>query len=183
MQATVDRAFAAVGVDAAVQAVVLPALRDIGEGWERGRVDVAQEHYATNMLQARLMALTRGWGEGPGPRAVLACPPGELHVVGLICFGLALRERGWRVLFLGADTPITGVERTVEEVAPSLVALSAVVPERFLIYEEQLQELSARVMLGLGGAGATSQVASRVGALAPQPDPVSAAQEWGRSAH
>jgi methanogenic corrinoid protein MtbC1 len=182
-QAALDRAFSIVGVDRAVQAVVLPALRDIGERWEQGRADVAQEHYATNMLQARLTALTRGWGEGPGPQVVLACAPGELHVVGLICLGLALRERGWRVLSLGADTPITGVERTIEEVAPQLVALSAVVPERFLLYEKQLQDLSARVMLGLGGAGATPQVATRVGALAPQPDPVSAAEEWGRSAH
>jgi MerR family transcriptional regulator, light-induced transcriptional regulator len=182
-QAAVDRAFAAVGVDAAVQAVVLPALRDIGEGWERGRVDVAQEHYATNVLQARLMTLARGWGEGQGPHAVLACAPGELHVIGLLCLGLALRERGWRVLFLGADTPIAAVERMVDELAPSLVGLSAVLPERFLLHEEELRALAARTMVGLGGAGATQRVAARLGVLAPQRDPVAAAEEWGRSAH
>jgi DNA-binding transcriptional MerR regulator len=183
MQATVDRAFAAIGVDAAVQAVVLPALRDIGEGWEQGRVDVAQEHYATNVLQARLMTLARGWGEGRGPRAVLACAPGELHVLGLLCLGLALRERGWRVVFLGADSPIAAIERMVDELAPSLVVLSAVLPERFLVHEEELRALAARTMLGLGGAGATQPVAARLGVLAPQPDPVAAAEEWGRSAH
>jgi DNA-binding transcriptional MerR regulator len=182
-QETVDRAFAAVGVDAAVQGVVLPALRDIGEGWERGRLDVAQEHYATNVLQARLMTLARGWGEGRGPRAVLACAPGELHVMGLLCLGLALRERGWRVVFLGADSPIAAIERMVDELAPSLVVLSAVLPERFLVHEEELRSLAARTMVGLGGAGATQPVAARLGVLAPQPDPVAAAEEWGRSAH
>lgn len=182
-QTALDQAFATAGVDRAVQAVVLPALRDIGESWEQGRVDVAQEHYATNMLQARLMALARGWDEGPGPRAVLACAPGELHVVGLLCLGLALRERGWRIVFLGADTPIGAVHQTVEEAAPSLVALSAVLPERFLVHEGELRALSGRTMLGLGGAGATPQVAARVGALAVQPDPVSAAHEWGRTAY
>ena len=181
-QAAVDRAFASVGVDRAVQVVVLPALRDIGERWERGRADVAQEHYATNMLQARLMSLARGWEEGPRPRAVLACAPGELHVVGLICLGLALRERGWRVLFLGADTPIAALERTVRDVAPSLVVLSAVLPERFLLHEAELRALSGRTMLGLGGAGATPRVAERVGAVSPQPDPVTAAAEWARRA-
>ena len=183
MQATVDRAFAAIGVDAAVQDVVLPALRDIGEGWEQGLVDVAQEHYATNVLQARLMTLARGWGEGRGPRAVLACAPGELHVLGLLCLGLALRERGWRVVFLGADSPIAAIERMVDELAPSLVVLSAVLPERFLVHEEELRALAARTMVGLGGAGATQPVAARLGVLAPQPDPVAAAEEWGRSAH
>lgn len=183
MQATVDRAFAAIGVDAAVQDVVLPALRDIGEGWEQGLVDVAQEHYATNVLQARLMTLARGWGEGRGPQAVLACAPGELHVLGLLCLGLALRERGWRVVFLGADSPIAAIERMVDELAPSLVVLSAVLPERFLVHEEELRALAARTMVGLGGAGATQPVAARLGVLAPQPDPVAAAEEWGRSAH
>lgn len=183
-QMAVDRAFALLGVDRAIAAVVLPALRDIGQRWELGLVDVAQEHYATNMLQARLMALARGWDEGEGPRAVLACAPEELHVVGLICLGLALRDRGWRVLFLGADTPIDAVERTAEEVAASLVALSAVLPERFLVHERELRALGGLTLLGLGGAGATPLVAERLGAkLAPQADPISAADAWGRSAH
>ena len=182
-QAAIDRVFAIAGVDLAIQAVVLPALRDIGERWEHGRADVADEHYATNLLQGRLIGLARGWDEGQGPRAVLACAPGELHVVGLICLGLALRERGWRIVFLGADTPIAAVERTTGEVAPSLVALSAIVPERFLVHEAEIQALSTQTTLGIGGAGATPQVAARVGALAPQPDPISAAKHWGRTAY
>ena len=178
-QAGVDRAFASVGVDRALREVILPTLRQLGERWEQGRVDVAQEHYATTLLQSRLMTLARGWDEGGGPRAVLACAPGELHMVGLVCLGLALRERGWRILFLGADTPIASVERMVETVAPPLVALSAVLPERFLVHEDELRALSGHTMLGLGGAGATARLAARVGAAAPQPDPVSAAREWG----
>ena len=180
--AALDRAFATIGVDQAVQAVVLPALRDIGTRWENGRIDVAEEHYATNLLLARLMALARGWDDGQGPRAVLACAPGELHVVGVLCLGLALRDRGWRVVFLGADTPIAAVDRTITKVSPSLVAMSAVLPELFLAHEDEMRALSRRVVLGLGGAGATPQVAERVGALPPQPDPVAAADEWGRSA-
>ena len=42
---------------------------------------------------------------GSGPLAVLACLPGEQHDLGLIAFGLALRARGWRIVYLGADTP------------------------------------------------------------------------------
>jgi hypothetical protein len=63
--------------------------------------------------------------------------------------------------------------------APSLVALSAVFPERFLAHEGALRALAGRVALGLGGAGATERVAKKVGALPPQPDPVEAAEEWG----
>ena len=55
---------------------------------------------------------------GMGPVAVLACLPGEQHDLGLIAFGLALRSRGWRIVYLGADTPI----ETVEEVSRQLRA-------------------------------------------------------------
>jgi len=55
---------------------------------------VAQEHFASNVLRGRLLGLARGWGEGVGPRAVLACAPGELHDLPLIVFGLTLAGRG-----------------------------------------------------------------------------------------
>ena len=38
--------------------------------------------------------------------ALLACPPDERHDLGLIAFGVVLRDRGWRITFLGPDTPI-----------------------------------------------------------------------------
>jgi MerR family transcriptional regulator, light-induced transcriptional regulator len=77
----------------------------VGERWQDGRLSVAQEHFATNLIRGRLLGLARGWGAGSGHRAVLACVPGELHDIGLIVFGLCLRERGWRITYLGADTP------------------------------------------------------------------------------
>ena len=61
-----------------------------------------------------LLALARGWGGGDGPVAVLACPPGEQHDLGLIAFGLALRARGWRIAYLGQDTPIDTAAATAE---------------------------------------------------------------------
>ena len=61
-----------------------------------------------------------------GPVALLACLPGEQHDLGLIAFGLALRSRGWRIVYLGADTPVDTVEEASGEVQPSLVVLAAV---------------------------------------------------------
>jgi MerR family transcriptional regulator, light-induced transcriptional regulator len=57
--------------------VVLPYLTELGERWERGTASVAQEHFASNLIRGRLAGLARGWGNGHGPRAVLACPPGS----------------------------------------------------------------------------------------------------------
>ena len=85
-----DRLLATRSLDGALRDVVLPALHEIGERWARGEISVAQEHYATELLAGRLRGLAREWDDGLGPRAVLACPSGERHDIGLLCCGLAL---------------------------------------------------------------------------------------------
>jgi methanogenic corrinoid protein MtbC1 len=42
------------------------------------------------------------------------CPPGEQHDLGLIAFGLALRAHGWRITYLGQDTPLAGAGASSE---------------------------------------------------------------------
>ena len=53
---------------------------------------------------------------------MLACPSGELHDLGLICFGIALRGHGWRITYLGADTPQPTLVETAARLPPNIVA-------------------------------------------------------------
>jgi DNA-binding transcriptional MerR regulator len=157
-QTIVDSLLAAATLDTVLSGVVLPYLHELGEGWQRGEVSVAQEHFASSVLRGRLLGLTRGWDRGFGPRVLLACAPGEQHDLGLICFGLALRERGWRIGYLGADTPIDSVASAALAFAPEFVVLSAVTPERFNANANELRELAKARRLCLGGAGAATDV-------------------------
>ena len=126
----VDELLAATTVDVFLRDVVLPYLHELGDRWQRGEASVAQEHFASNVLRGRLLGLGRDWGRGIGPRALLACLPGEQHDLGLIAFGLALRSRGWRITYLGADTPLETLESAAEALEPDLVAVSAVAADR-----------------------------------------------------
>src|SRR3954453_774908 len=108
-QEALDRLFGAYTVDTAVSAVVLPVLAGLGDRWAASEIGIEQEHFASHIIHGRLLSLGRKWDTGNGPRALLACPPGELHTMGLLCFGLSLRNRGWRVTYLGADTPVEGM--------------------------------------------------------------------------
>ena len=96
-QAAFDDLLARYSLDGILRDVVLPYLHELGERWSRGDGDVGQEHFASTLLRGRLLGLARGWDQGLGPRAVLACAPGELHDLSLIVFGLALRRHGWRI--------------------------------------------------------------------------------------
>ena len=60
--------------DVVLRDIVIPVLHDIGTGWQRASVSVAQEHFASELIAGRLRGLGRGWDAGLGPRALLACP-------------------------------------------------------------------------------------------------------------
>ena len=92
-QAVLDRLLADLSVPAVLRDVVLPYLAELGERWQRGTASVALEHFARNVIRGRLAGLARGWGSGHGPQALLACPPGELHDVPLMVFGIVLHGR------------------------------------------------------------------------------------------
>jgi DNA-binding transcriptional MerR regulator len=174
--AVLDRLFAVVGSDVAMRDVIYPYLRALGEAWERAEIDVGQEHFASNLLHERLLGLVPAWEQGRGARAVLACPAGEHHSLALTGLGVSMRNRGWRITFLGADTPLAMITRTVESVSPRLVVLSATMVHLLPPIEDDLRELAGAFRLYLAGAGAGPALAERVGAEFLDLDPVTAAE-------
>ena len=162
--AVLDRTLSVFSLDAFISGVVLPAMKAIGRRWVRGEVSVAQEHFASSVLRGRLLALARGWGSGMGPLAVLACPPGELHDIGLISFGLALRNRGWRITYFGPDTPLDTLADAVRRLEPAAVVLSSAVSDGLTSDEEGLRRVASLAPVWIGGDGASEEIASRVGA-------------------
>jgi MerR family transcriptional regulator, light-induced transcriptional regulator len=156
--AAIDGLLSTFSVETVLREVVMPYLRDLGDRWERGEASVAQEHFASGVLRGRLLGLARGWGLGVGPAAVLACLPGEQHDLGLIAFGLALRSRGWRIVYLGPDAPLDTVAEASRGLQPSLVVLHAVSGERMQPVLAQVRELARHHRVAVGGAAAESGV-------------------------
>ena len=175
-QAIFDRLLAEVTLDVFLSEIVMPYLRDLGARWERGEVTVAQEHFASNVVRGRLLGIARGWGRGIGPRALLACVPGEQHELGLIAFGLALRTHGWRIEYLGADTPLDMIRSVADSLDVDLVVVSAVTPEQIGELVTELRQISRARRLAVGGAGAEGLEATALDALALTNDPVREAE-------
>lgn len=174
-QATLDRLFRSFPLEAALTQVILPFLRRVGERWAAAEVTVAHEHFASNVVGGRLRGLARGWGDGVGPRAILACPPGENHELGLLCFGLLLRDRGWRITYLGAETPPEDIADAVKALSPAVVVLSAVTAEPFVESAGQIRALRDHARVAIGGAGASEGVAAALDAELLPTDPVGGA--------
>jgi DNA-binding transcriptional MerR regulator len=178
--AAFDSLVSALSVDALVRQAVIPYLEQLGSRWERGEASVAQEHFASNVIRGRLLGLARGWGQGTGPRALLACAPGEQHDLPLVCFGLALRARGWRITYLGPDTPVETLAELVGALRPRIVVVSASLSERLEPALPALRRLAAKTRLVVAGPGATPEYAEKARAELVAEDPVTAADRISR---
>lgn len=179
--AVLDESFAAFGLELVLAQVVLPTLKQIGDGWERGEIEISQEHFASNLIRGRLLALARFWGRGAGPLALLACAPGEMHDITLLAFALVLRSHTWRVLFLGADTPIATLAQAAETTRPELVVVSSFDPALLVAEAAGIGRLARVVRVALAGPGATDELCARLGVRRLDGDLVAAADEVARA--
>src|SRR5580765_1382014 len=156
-----DESFAAFGLEESLRHVLLPTLKQVGDGWERGEIDVSHEHFASNLIRGRLLALARFWGRGTGPLALLACAPGETHDMTLLAFALVLRSHSWRILFLGADTPIATLAHAAETTLPALTVVSSFDRAMLEAHVAALRRLGRLTPLAVAGPGATDEFCAR----------------------
>ena len=176
VDAVLERTLAA-GRVAALRDVVLPALASVGDRWERRELSVAQEHMATHLVERRLLAMTTDWDEGTGPRALLACPGGEQHSLGLVCFGIALAQRGWRISYLGADCPPAEVQEAAARLGAELVVMAALMAGPMRAARGGITSLAAAHRTVIAGAGASAALAAETGCGYMAGDPIGAAEE------
>lgn len=176
-----DAAFAA-GHLTAIRDVVLPVLVEVGLRWERAEISVGHEHFASHLIERRLLALAKGWEAGRGPLALLACPSGERHTLGLVCFGIVLADLGWRIAYLGADTPVDQIVDVSMSISPDAVVLCSLDEVHLTSNAEAIAGLGARHHTILAGSGASADLARRLGAHLAMGDPVMSARSLaGRS--
>ena len=107
MERSLDESFAAERFEAAVEHVVFPALRTIGDGWASGEIDVAMEHAASETIRRRLAHyFDAAGGAVDATQVIVGLPPGARHEIGALAFAVAARRAGLHVLYLGADVPL-----------------------------------------------------------------------------
>jgi DNA-binding transcriptional MerR regulator len=176
-----DESLVAFGLEAILRDVILPTLTQVGLKWETGTLEVSQEHFASNLIRGRLLSLARLWGRGGGPLAVLACAPGERHDISLLAFGLLLRSHGWRILFLGADTPISTLTHTAKTTRPALTVLTSFNPTLLRAEKTALRRLAKIAPLVLSGPGASDTLCTQLGVRRLDGDLIEAANEIAHS--
>jgi methanogenic corrinoid protein MtbC1 len=126
----IGEAFALYPFEDALIGVIQPAMIEIGEHWQQGKINVATEHFATQFVRHKLAGLLNIF-EGSAQRTtiVIGCAPGEQHDLGALMVALLLTRRGWHVIYLGAQVPIADLIEAVRTLKPALACMSAATTE------------------------------------------------------
>jgi DNA-binding transcriptional MerR regulator/methylmalonyl-CoA mutase cobalamin-binding subunit len=107
VDAVLDEMFAMGSFEFVADRYLFPALRELGDAWEAGAVDVAAEHAASHAVLRRLgtayeAATARRRRTGT---VVVGLPPGARHELGALAFSVAARRGGLPVVYEGPDLP------------------------------------------------------------------------------
>jgi transposase-like protein len=90
-----------------------------------GTTQVTMTRTPEDHLRTILAAVDAGGGVRGS--AVLACPQGERHELGLMMLAIALRRDGWKVIYLGADTPVDDAVAVAHRQAARVLGISCTV--------------------------------------------------------
>jgi methylmalonyl-CoA mutase cobalamin-binding subunit len=121
-----DDAAEALGVEGAIQHVILPSLREIGSWWQSGSAAVVNEHLLSDVSRA-WMSKHRTLAPAAFRKGtvLLACGPEDLHTGGLEAFATVLARRGWRFVMLGAQTPTDEIPGAARQMGASSVVIAS----------------------------------------------------------
>jgi DNA-binding transcriptional MerR regulator len=146
------------GLSGFVHDILAPLSHRVGLAWERGRFEVHEEHFFTELSLRMLRQAIAGLPpRSDGPCILLTTLPEEKHALGLLMAETLLTLDGARCISLGTETPVSDIAKAAGSSAADVVALSfsAAFPSRQIpaALLQLRQQLPAHVRLWAGGAG------------------------------
>jgi len=138
---------------------IAPAIRDVGDAWENGRLEIRHEHFFSEKVGDLLRSLRLPFEErATGPLVVCSSLPGEPHSLGLQMAALVLTVAGCRILLLGTEVPVAQVASLAKDLNARAVAISVSRASRGAPMTTQIANLRhalpRRVGIVVGGDGA-----------------------------
>lgn len=132
--------------------IIQPAMVMVGQGWHDGVLDISTEHFASAYIQGRLRALFNLASNAPNaPKVIVACAPKDQHELGALALAIVLRRSGYRVYYLGANTPVADLVDIVKRVKAAAVMISAAAPDSDAALKKEqatFQDIPALVIFG-----------------------------------
>lgn len=117
-------------IDIVTRRLIVPLLDELGRRWQDSKGTVAEEHFFSVFLRNKLGARFHHQSAGAaGTRLFAACIPGEQHQIGLLLFGLAAQNHGFKPILLGADMPLAELPAAARRTRAAAIVLSSTIDD------------------------------------------------------
>ena len=136
-----------------------PLIREVGDAWAEGRLEIRHEHFLSERVGDILRSMRLPFEErASGPLVIFASLPGETHGLGLQMAALVLAVSGCRIVYLGTEVPESQVAQLAKERQARAVAISVSAANATAAMNTQLRQLRRlvpqRITILVGGDGA-----------------------------
>ncbi len=141
---TLSLAINKLGLENAFTQLAFPFMSRTGVLWTTGSVNVAQEHFVTNLLRRKLLVAIDGLLVDPQPNGkkfVLFLPENEVHDLLLLFTEYLVRKHGHHVLYLGAAMPINDLREVIKARNPDFLLTYLTLPLANCTLKEYITQL------------------------------------------
>ncbi len=114
------------GFESTIEKILFPFMRQIGNMWQVGLVNPAQEHFISHLIRQKIIVGIDGLFPEPlaNPKTfLLYLPSNELHELGLLYCHFLIKSKGHKCLYLGQSVPFEDIV-SVSGVVPADVVVT-----------------------------------------------------------
>lgn len=153
-----------------IESAIVPALKDVGDKYERGEFFLPQLMLAAETVQHVFSKIKEKF---PGSvmksrgKVLLATVKGDIHDIGKNIVKALLQNHGFEVIDLGKDVPHETIIKSAKENKVKLIGLSALMTTSLISLEKTINAIKNQLsdcLIMVGGAVLTSEYAKKIGA-------------------
>ena len=120
-ESILNNAIINIGFESTIERIVFPFLKHLGNMWQVGAINPAQEHYISNIIRQKIIVhLDKVIPEiHLKPKTYLFyLPANELHEMGLLYLHYLTKARGHKCVYLGQSVPLEDLITISKTISP-----------------------------------------------------------------
>jgi len=169
IQRTIASWILQLGLEQAMEIILFPLLRHIGELWHQGKISISAENSVSRIIRLQLL---NALGKDPSrdkEQALIACVPWDSHEIAPLTVTLLLQKHGWQATYLGPNVSFDVLEMALRRRHPDLMILSSTTEPDFQTGQSWIETMAhtfqpqCRVIAGGAGFRAFSDLLAKNG--------------------
>lgn len=157
------------GLEEAMEVIVFPLLRHIGELWHQGKISISAENNVSRIIRLQLINALGKDSSRDKEQALIACVPWDSHEIAPLMVTLLLQKQGWQATYLGPNASFDILQLALRRRHPDLMILSSTTEADFQTGQSWIEAMvhtfqpQCRVIAGGAGFHALSDLLAKNG--------------------